>query len=374
MYAILRGVKKLSTVGHIRAAGGHNDRTIEPEHINADPKLVPQSRFGPLAANDVVKAVLAKIPEKRRKDAVLAVEQVLSASPEFFKKLADRWHPDQVETWARKAVNWLKQTHGENLISVTLHLDETTPHLHAIVTPMTADGRLCAKEYTSRKRLIEWQTSFAKEMASMGLRRGVEGSGVKHRTLAEFRKMVATPVPQMPRKPVKPVLGMLEQMSSAGKAKQQAFEDAAKKYREATQKRQESLIANAKLGIFVGNTDQRVKRAVKAEEQAEEKQRKAQIEAKKAEENRISIENLEKSTLISCAKLINGMPRDQLAKALNIELGRGDVIDQLRRRGLVNDLREGVAFVSERIDGADLVEMATWSDELAKPESPRLGM
>jgi hypothetical protein len=91
-----------------------------------------------------------------------------------------------------------------------------------------------------------------------------------------------------------------------------------------------------------------------------------------------AMETMEKATLATCAKLINGMPRDQLAKALNIELRPGDVIDQLRRRGLVKDLREGVAFVSERIGGQDLAELAAWVDDYSQPErvtkAPSMGM
>ncbi|MFS8980621.1 hypothetical protein PO002_40400 [Cupriavidus necator] len=34
---------------------------------------------------DVVAGVVARIPAKRRKDAVVAIEQVLTASPEFFE-------------------------------------------------------------------------------------------------------------------------------------------------------------------------------------------------------------------------------------------------------------------------------------------------
>lgn len=390
MFAILR-TQKLRNIAHLRAAAGHNDRSIPPAHAKQGQDIKPVSGFGPLTAADVVGGVLARIPAQRRKDAVLAVEQVLTASPEYFTfaALDGGWNKSRLKTWANAALEWLKKEHGKNLIAVTLHLDETSPHMHAIITPITPDGRLCAKEFTARQKLVDWQSSYAAAVAPLGLQRGVRGSQATHSALKSFRRLIDAPAPPVPKRPAKPEIGPLERLTATGKAKQEAYDKAFEEYRKKHAARLQALEAKAKVADSVRNADARAKRGVMAEEQARAEQGRAQFAKADAERyaaqaraeheaHHQAMQTMEKATLATCAKLINGMPRDQLAKALDIELRPGDVIDQLRRRGLVKDLREGVAFVSERIGGQDLAELAAWVDDYGKPErvtdTPSMGM
>ncbi|WP_176316976.1 MobV family relaxase [Burkholderia vietnamiensis] len=383
MFAILR-TQKLRNISHLRAAAGHNDRSIPPAHAKPGQDTKPVSGFGPLKAAEVVGGVLARIPAQRRKDAVLAIEQVLTASPEYFTfGTKGGWNKSRLKVWANSALEWLKREHGENLVAVTLHLDETSPHLHAIITPLTPDGRLCAKEYTARKRLVDWQTSYAAAVASLGLQRGLRGSQATHSELKSFRRLIDAPVPPMPKRPAKPEIGPLERLTAAGKAKQEAYDQAVEAYRKQLAARQQAIEAKAKVTDRMQDADARAKRAAVAEEQARTERAAADrvVAQARAEHDahQQAMQTMEKATLATCAKLINGMPRDQLAKALDIELRPGDVIDQLRRRGLVKDLREGVAFVSERIGGQDLAELAAWVDDYGSqpdpaPSAPTMGM
>ena len=59
----------------------------------------------------------------------------------------------------RACYEYLDKRFG-NTISASVHLDETTPHMHYAFAPITEDGRLCAKEIISRKML----RSFHQEM------------------------------------------------------------------------------------------------------------------------------------------------------------------------------------------------------------------
>ena len=44
-------------------------------------------------------------------------------------------------------------------------MDEKTPHLHLCFVPLTADGRLSAKEIIgNRKNLVKWQDEFWQHM------------------------------------------------------------------------------------------------------------------------------------------------------------------------------------------------------------------
>lgn len=96
-------------------------------------------------------------------------------------------------------------------MSVVLHMDETTPHIHATVVPIVRGERrkanekkpgkkryrkkkdtprLCADDVMSRPKLKEYQTAYAERMAVYGLQRGIDGSEAKHITCSQFYKEV----------------------------------------------------------------------------------------------------------------------------------------------------------------------------------------
>ena len=119
-----------------------------------------------------------QLPDKRRKDAVLAIEHVMTASPEFWEQATQ----EQQDDFFKQSMDWLKEKYGEeNIIVASIHNDEKSPHLSAFVTPITKDGRLSAKEFIgSPKKLREDQTSFAKQVSHLGLERGITGSKATH--------------------------------------------------------------------------------------------------------------------------------------------------------------------------------------------------
>ena len=63
------------------------------------------------------------LPEKRRKDAVLAVEYVMTASPEWWKEATPR---QQAEFFARSE-QWLEKKYGKDrVVAAVVHRDEAT--------------------------------------------------------------------------------------------------------------------------------------------------------------------------------------------------------------------------------------------------------
>ncbi|MES9125717.1 plasmid recombination protein, partial [Cutibacterium acnes] len=79
-YAIMR-CKKLSGMGSVAAALQHCYR--ERETPNADAERTPDNEHRAATSTDAAMGRLRELlPEKRRKDAVLAVEYVMTASPE----------------------------------------------------------------------------------------------------------------------------------------------------------------------------------------------------------------------------------------------------------------------------------------------------
>ncbi len=185
-YAICR-VAKIKTAQAGAAKTAHNYR--QRETPNADTERRPLNReYINTGERNYWELATERIQEagaKVRHDSVRGVEVLLTASPEVFKRQADGspndWHGSQ---WAEANIAFLKGKFGEqNVVSCTLHQDELTPHFHAVVVPLTADGRLSAKDVFNPKTLRALQTDYAEAMKPFGMERGVEHSRAKHEVM-----------------------------------------------------------------------------------------------------------------------------------------------------------------------------------------------
>ncbi|MEM8520012.1 MobV family relaxase [Janthinobacterium sp. CAN_S7] len=190
-FAILR-VAKMNNFGSLSASGQHNFR--ERITKNADDERTTLNEIeGAESTSELVKAVSDLLPPKRRKDAVICIEYMISASPEHF---GEDWREvkNHGADYFKDAIEWLEKRHGKgNVVCTTVHLDESTPHLAAYVVPRTMDGRLSAKDFVGgRSALSKMQTSFAAEVGvKHGLVRGVERSNAVHQDNAKIAPMTA---------------------------------------------------------------------------------------------------------------------------------------------------------------------------------------
>lgn len=110
-------------------------------------------------------------------------------------------------------MKYLAATFGkENIVSADLHLDETSPHIHATLVPIITTERkrkkqeeraikryrmksatrprLCADEVMSRVKLKGYQDTYAEAMSKYGLKRGIEGSEARHVDTTQFYREV----------------------------------------------------------------------------------------------------------------------------------------------------------------------------------------
>lgn len=186
-FAIMR-CKKIKTAGGVASALQHCYR--ERQTLNADSEKLADNVHMTEADNvDTAMGLLReRLPEKRRKDAVLMVEYMMTASPEWWQT-ADKTEQDE---FFKNSLDWLKEKYGEeNVIVATIHNDEKTPHLSAFVTPITQDGRLSAKEFIgNKKKMSDDQTSYAKKVENLRLKRGVKGSKAKHQTIQKYYEIL----------------------------------------------------------------------------------------------------------------------------------------------------------------------------------------
>jgi hypothetical protein len=67
-----------------------------------------------------------------------------------------------------------------------LHQDEKTPHIHAVVIPITEKNRLSADTLFNPKTLAQLQTDYAQAMNHHGLERGVAGSRRQHQDMKQL--------------------------------------------------------------------------------------------------------------------------------------------------------------------------------------------
>ena len=221
LYAILRHGKINSTTKG--AAASHNHRLgskSDPQYKKINPNVIQKYTrlnrysngiYSPSIkpSHNIVNDINARLPVKRRKDAVEAVELILTASPEFFLKMSEdreeqAKHPE-FNDWCKKTVAWAKNEFGKNIIDISLHLDELSPHFHVLIIPFTDDGRLCAKQITSKGEMKRRHTEYALAMKEFGLARGEDAdiTGVVHTSLKTDRREVlqGIEVPSIPDMP-----------------------------------------------------------------------------------------------------------------------------------------------------------------------------
>ena len=130
------------------------------------------------------------LPKKYRKDAVITVEYLMTASREWFATASEK----QYQEFFKRSLHWLAEKYGEhNIYAAAVNFDTTTPHLSAFVCPKTQDGRLCAKRYIGNiAQMSKDQTSFAEKMHGLGLTRGVKDSKARHTDLHQFYSALNT--------------------------------------------------------------------------------------------------------------------------------------------------------------------------------------
>lgn len=193
-YAILKFAKyKGPEISGIEA---HNERTkekhasnpdIDPSRTHLNFHLIkPERKYRAESEKQIAEAGCST-----RSDSVRVVEALITATPEFFKgkKRAE------IKEFFNEALEFIKQNQApETIISAVVHMDEKTPHMHLCFIPLTADGRLSAKEIVgNKKKLTQWQDQFWEYMVKKypDLERGESASetGRDHIPPRVFKEM-----------------------------------------------------------------------------------------------------------------------------------------------------------------------------------------
>ena len=193
-FAILRFAKyKGPEISNIEA---HNERTKEEYASNPDIDksrshlnfhlLEPDRKYRAEAERQIKDAGC-----RTRSDSVRLVEALVTATPEFFKGKKKA----EIKAYFQEALDFIREHQDQKtIISAVVHMDEKTPHMHLSFVPLTADGRLCAKEIVgNKKKLTQWQDRFWEHMVKKypDLERGESASetGRDHIPPRVFKQM-----------------------------------------------------------------------------------------------------------------------------------------------------------------------------------------
>ena len=134
----------------------------------------------------------------------------------------------EIEQWAKDVYDWCAKRYGQkNIIGFQVHLDESSPHIHALIVPVgqrSKSGRECvmwsAKFGKSRYEyghiLREMHTSLYEEVGSKyGLERGdsIEGRNVNHLSKRDYIRKLAKDAKQA-EKAVKGLQTMIRRLEA----------------------------------------------------------------------------------------------------------------------------------------------------------------
>lgn len=261
----------------LRATQIHNER-LHDKHSNPDIDVSRSDQnitfYKTENLTEDVRRRVADIQSRQKRkircDAPVAIEYMITASPEAMARLS----AEERERYFAECLSFVEARHGVgNRLSAVLHLDETTPHLHMLVFP-EREGKLDAKSFFKLPALTALQDEFAIKVGrQFGLERGVRLSELlekgekphRHQSVAVYKakklketeqklaELEQTTANLAAVEAIEPKKGFLTPITSRVSVTQDEFKalsSQAKAYavtKETFEKRSKSLIAREKI-------------------------------------------------------------------------------------------------------------------------------
>lgn len=192
-YAILR-VQRLKSKSDLDGGTRHGRREDTGTHF--DPERTPFNEHygatrvvGPVDWADAVEWSARRLGAAFHKGAAMAAEFFVGASPEFFTPRVGEpyFNMERVAAFRDAVLSAFYGRFGDQVVLARLDLDESSPHMTVVVLPTyekkTKHKHKLAVSYRNvfggenrveaREKMIELQDWIAKELAPIGLVRGV---------------------------------------------------------------------------------------------------------------------------------------------------------------------------------------------------------
>lgn len=351
-YAILR-IGKIKSLATLDAVEWHNTRQIPAGTVEG---LPPPEDLAEMSGTyrERFARVLAETGATWEEGKILAVEVLVTASPEWWEKAA----LDEKKEWWKAQLRFANDLFGPGLIAFTPHVDESTPHAQFVGLPLYRDikrkpgpkpktaeaiQRRAEEEARSAKiwrlshdrvfggsaeRLADLQTTYHGYVKHLGLARGRDtvGVGIKHTTLKDYKKLLT----QMER-------------DLAGEAAKQQEERQVLDHYDAELREKYERLHEDRLDLFRREEEFRTKREAldaRQEELAIQESR-LEVRVKVFEERE---RELEESVLALRAEALAEAEARALADQRRIEADR----ERLEKRDQQAQLREGELATREQ--------------------------
>lgn len=202
-YAVI-DINKIHTTNTLHNQERHNDRAYRMHHVDENLSSLNKSIIstGGISYTDRWNEIISQREAKQgfaiktRSNSVIALDIVTAFSEGAEKELGIN-----IDEWCDANKRWFEKTFGkDNILSMTLHMDETDdtphgrrgPHIHTQVVPIDDRGRLCARSFTGGKLAMQkLHTSYANAMSEFGLSRGEKNSKLAHTQRKRWYNQVA---------------------------------------------------------------------------------------------------------------------------------------------------------------------------------------
>jgi hypothetical protein len=197
IHSIIR-TEKVKTWGQLASKNSHNHRLTDVPNADASDDIKCL-----IGSNDIVADVKNYLnsnginPDKIRKNGVLCNELMATLSPEFFTDhnldYQGKFNKKNTLDFIKIVKKFLVDTYGNNLLNLVVHMDETTPHIHAIVVPVYEDVasgsfKLAAKRFFDRPQLQLLQKRYCAAFRQLNDYHVTyqEKSSAKHKDIKTF--------------------------------------------------------------------------------------------------------------------------------------------------------------------------------------------
>lgn len=165
-YAIMR-IQKIKTKQALAEREKHNTRRKTVLSADGSNNISIEGHKGLTRRLEALeKQVDKNNARKTRKDAIKAIEVLFTSDKAFFNRVNH-------EQYFLECKKWLEETfETEELYQYSIHLDEETPHMHAIISTLH-EGKFNYAYYAdNREKLRALQDSFFAKVEHLGLERG----------------------------------------------------------------------------------------------------------------------------------------------------------------------------------------------------------
>ena len=199
------GVKGKSNKGCMGWYDKHNNRTYDSPHC--DPDITPHNHHiigsGDTQRDFEELCIKHGIdPDKpcAQKNQVYAFDAIFAASGEHWirdETTTHGWNQEQLDQFIDGVKAFIDKEFPDKCFSLEMHLDESSPHMHAMIAPITErlDKKTGEMKHVmsynevmggSKFRMTELQDSYYECMKDQGFDRGVKGSKAKHVKPADY--------------------------------------------------------------------------------------------------------------------------------------------------------------------------------------------